>query len=90
MARTLLCSLAGAGAGFLVGLVFVLLLRMTAGAQPLADLAAISIFVGGFLAAAGAIVGAIIGGVSDLLAYFSRRDEALEDALARRDSKSEP
>jgi len=58
MGRTLVCSLAGAGVGFLVGYAAV---SMTAGAQPAGDSGAIILFVGSFLAGTGAIAGAIIG-----------------------------
>jgi hypothetical protein len=63
MGRTLLGSLAGAGAGFLVGYVAVCI---TAGGQPARDTGAIILFVGSFLAGTGAIAGAVIGGVADL------------------------
>jgi len=89
MVRTWLYSFAGAGVGFLVGFVLVLLVRMTAGAQPPSDMAAVTLFLGGFLAGAGAVAGALIGGVADLLAYFRRRDEAVRDAQAQCESESE-
>ncbi len=85
MGRTLLCSLAGAGAGFLVGFAVV---RMAAGAQPASDTGPISMFVGVFLAGTGAIAGAIIGGVADLLEFFRRKDQALRKARDRDKSES--
>jgi len=85
MGRTLLCSLAGAGAGFLVGFAVV---RMTAGAQPASDTGPAIMFVGVFLAGTGAIAGAIIGGVADLLAFFRRKDQAPREAQDRDKSES--
>ncbi len=85
MARTLLCSFAGAAFGFLVAVVLV---GIASGGERGSDTAAVTVLFGGFLAAAGAIVGALIGGVADLLAYFRRRDEAIRDAQAQRESKS--
>ena len=81
MGRTLLCSLAGAGAGFLVGFAVVLM----AFGVPLAarDTGPAALFVGVFLAGAGAIAGAIIGGVADLLAFFRRKDQAPREAQDR-------
>jgi hypothetical protein len=73
MVRTLLCSLAGAGAGFLVGFAAV---SMTLGAQSSRDIVAVMLFVSIFLAGTGAIAGAIIGGVADLRAFFTRKDQA--------------
>ncbi len=80
MGRTLLCSLAGAAAGFLVGLAAV---RVAAGAQPSHDTAAIGLFVGAFLAGTGAIAGAVIGGVADLKEFFRRKDRAPGEAPDR-------
>ena len=73
MGRTLLCSLAGVGAGFLAGLVVV---HLAAGTQPPSDTGPAAFFVGVFLAGAGAIAGAIIGGVADLREFFTRKDQA--------------
>jgi hypothetical protein len=64
MPPTLLYSLAGAGVGFLVAIVIV---RMFAGTPPPSDTAAITLFVGTFLAGCGAIAGAITGGVAEFL-----------------------
>jgi hypothetical protein len=80
MGRTLLCSLAGAGAGFLVGFAAV---QIAAGAQPKGDTGPISLFVGIFLAGSGAIAGAIIGGVGDLREFFRRKDQAPREAQDR-------
>ncbi len=84
MIRTLLCSLAGAGAGFLVGLLAV---RLTAGPQPAGDTGPVILFVGVFLAGAGAIAGAIIGGVADLREFFGKKDRAQRDTADRRKSE---
>ena len=73
MVRTLICSLAGAGAGFVAGAVIVLI---AAKGEPGRDTVVVTLFVGCFFAGTGAIAGAIIGGVADLLAYFRRKDQA--------------
>lgn len=73
MGRASLCSLAGAGAGFLVGFAAV---SLAAGPQPPSDTGAILLFVGSFLAGTGAIAGAILGAVADLRESLSSRDRA--------------
>ena len=79
MVRTLLCSLVGAGAGFLAGvLVISAVLQIVVGIHD--DTAPISVFAGIFLAGAGAIAGAVIGGMADLLAYLRRKDQASREA----------
>jgi hypothetical protein len=80
MGRTLLGSLAGAGAGFLVGFVAV---RLAAGTEPARDTGAVILFVGVFLAGTGAIAGAIIGGVADLREFFRRKDQAQKEVQDR-------
>jgi predicted membrane protein len=80
MGRTCLSSLAGAGIGFLVAFAIV---PMMLGAQPASETAAITLFVGTFLAGSGAIAGAIIGGVAE---FFKRRAQVEE---AQRESESE-
>lgn len=80
MGRTLLCSLAGAGAGFLVGFAVVL---VAAGRQPASDTGPAIMFVGVFLAGTGAIAGAIIGGVADLREFFRKKDQAPREAQDR-------
>jgi hypothetical protein len=70
MGRTLACSLAGAGTGFLAA--FVIVQAMT-GASPARDTAAITLFVGTFLAGTGAIAGAIIGGVAEFLSKTDKQ-----------------
>lgn len=76
MLRTLLGSLAGAAIGFFVAVVAV---QIAAGGQPGSDVGPATLFVGVFLAGAGAIAGAIIGGVADLLAFFRRKDPAAKE-----------
>ena len=76
MGRTLLYPFAGAGIGFLVAFVFV---RMMAGPSPPSDTAAITLFVGTFLAGTGAIAGAILGGAES----FTRRRQADEEQVRR-------
>jgi hypothetical protein len=65
----LLYPLAGAALGFLTALILVTV--MVGGASP-GETAAITLFVGAFLAGCGAIAGAILGG----LASLKRRQEA--------------
>ena len=84
MGRTLLCSLAGAGAGFLVGFAGV---WMASGGRPASDTGFIIMCMGSFLAGTGAIAGAIIGGVADLREFFRRKDQAPREAQDR--AKSE-
>jgi hypothetical protein len=76
MGRTLLCSLAGAGVGFLVGFGSVL---VVAGSQHAGDAATVAVFVGVFLAGSGAIAGAIIGGVADLREFFTKKGQPPQD-----------
>jgi len=73
MGRTLLCSLAGAGAGFLVGFAAI---PLAAGAQPGSDTGPVVMCLAIFLAGTGAIAGAIIGGVADLKEFFRKKDQA--------------
>ena len=82
MGRTLFSSFAGAGIGFLVAFVIA---SMT-GALSTPDGGAGILFVGTFLGGIGAIAGAIIGGVADLLEFFKRREEARQ---AQEQGKSE-
>lgn len=73
MKRTLLGSFAGAGIGFLVPFATVLLVT---GSLPTRDEGSgMLVLVGFFLAGAGAIAGAVIGGVAELLAYFKNREQ---------------
>jgi hypothetical protein len=87
MLRTLLCASAGAGVGFLAGFLLVLVAATSAGAT--GDISAAAIFLGGFLAGAGAVVGALIGGVAELLAYFRIRDEVARQIQGRREAGSD-
>jgi hypothetical protein len=82
MGRTGLCSIGGASIGFLVG---AMLVRMMAGPEPASDTAAITLFVGTFLAGTGAIAGAITGGVAEC----SKRTKQAREAQAQRESRSE-
>jgi hypothetical protein len=86
MGRTLLCSLVGAGAGFLAGMAGV---WMMSGDSPTSDRGAIAFLVGIFLAGCGAIAGAIIGGVADLQKFFERREQAGPQPHGRREPDSE-
>ncbi len=86
MGRTWVNSFAGAAVGLLVGFAAV---WITTIAQPPSDRYAIASFVGIFLAGSGAIAGAVIGGVAELLKFFKRREHAGLDAHARRESESE-
>ena len=71
MVRTFVFSLTGAGVGFFVGSALV---AMMSGGQPAHDTAFVCLFFGSLLAGAGAVAGAIIGGVADLLSFFRNRD----------------
>ena len=82
MVRTALSSFAGAGIGFVAALVIV---GVMAGPSPARDTAAITLFVGTFLAGTGAIAGAIVGGVAE---YFDRT-ERMRQARVRREPESE-
>jgi hypothetical protein len=77
MGRTLLCSLAGAGAGFLVGFVVI---PVAAGAQPGSDTGPVVMCLAIFLAGTGAIAGAIIGGVAELREFSKRKDQPPREA----------
>lgn len=72
MSRTLFSSIAGAGVGFLVACLGVLI---TLGTEPTRDAGAIILFLGSFLAGAGAIAGAVIGGVADLRESCTKKDQ---------------
>jgi hypothetical protein len=80
MVRTLLCSLAGAVSGFVAGLAVVV---VTAGPQPHSDTGPFAMLVGVFLAGAGAIAGAVIGGVADLIEFSKRKDRARRETQDR-------
>jgi len=84
MIRALLCSLAGAGSGFLVGCVTI---SLAAGPQPTGDTGPVILFVGVFLAGAGAIAGAIIGGAAELREFFTRKNQAQREAQDRHESE---
>ena len=75
MSRSFVGSLAGAGVGFLVGFVSVII---ASGGESARDTGSIILFVGCFLASAGAIAGAVIGGVADLRELFKRNDRVLD------------
>jgi hypothetical protein len=87
MDRTWQSSFAGAGVGFLVGVVLV---QMMARSYPDNDTTAVTLFVGVFLAGAGAVAGAVTGGAADLLEFLKRRDEAERDAPETGESESRP
>jgi uncharacterized protein YqgC (DUF456 family) len=82
MGRTVLFSLAGAGIGFLAAFVIV---RMMTGASAARDTAAITLFVGTFLAGSGAIAGAIVGAVAEV----ANRTAQAKAAQLRRESGAE-
>jgi hypothetical protein len=84
MIRTLLCSLAGAAAGFFVGFVGVCL---AAGKPPAGDIGFAILIVSVFLAGAGAIAGAISGGVADLREFFAKKDHAQRESPDRHESE---
>jgi hypothetical protein len=86
MGRTLLSSSIGAAIGFLVGAVLIMI--AASGPQPASDVVPAVIFFGGFLAGAGAIAGAIIGGVADLLEFY-KRSEHTRQSQEKHESESE-
>lgn len=86
MGRTLRCSLAGAGVGFLVG--FGAVCMMMPAAQPASDTGSVLLFVGSFLAGTGAIAGAVIGGVADLQEFVMTKDQTPRGAQDRDKSES--
>ena len=71
MLRTCLCSLTGAGLGFLAAFILV---GIMSGPEPAKDMGWIVLFLGALLSVGGAIAGAVTGGAADLLEYFKRRD----------------
>ena len=84
MLRTLLCSLAGAVAGFLASTVVILIVAGAAGGRPSAtDTVPIIGILGIFIAGMGAIAGAIVGGVADLREFFRKRDQASRNSQDR-------
>jgi hypothetical protein len=74
MRRTLLGSVVGAGIGILVTCAFGLMTGTFSSHSGNWD-GAIVLFIGVFLAGTGAVAGAIVGGVADLLAFFKEREE---------------
>jgi hypothetical protein len=79
MARTAMCSFAGAAIGILLAFIMV---HIASGGMPGSDTAAITLFVGTFLAGTGAIAGAVVGGMAE---YLNRADQVIE-TRAERDS----
>jgi hypothetical protein len=77
MGRAGICAFAGGVIGFFAGCVIV---RAMVGASPPSDTAAITLFVGTFLAGTGAIAGAISGGVAE---FFRRAERARESRTER-------
>jgi hypothetical protein len=75
MSRSFVGSLTGAGIGLLLGFVGV---GVASGGESARDTGAIVLFVGSFLAGAGAIAGAVIGGVSDVRKLLHKQDETSE------------
>ncbi len=75
MRRTLLCSLAGAGAGFFAGFVIVELFIQILARETVPDNTGMVLILGVFLAGAGTIAGAIIGGVADLKEFLQGKQQ---------------
>jgi hypothetical protein len=73
MSRAFVGSLVGAGVGFLAGCLGV---NIASGGTVASDTAALTLFVGCFLAGTGAIAGAVIGGVADLREFCAKKDRA--------------
>lgn len=75
MGRTLLCSLGGALAGFILTAVVIPIAAGVSGGRP-TEAGPLIAIVGVFIAGMGAIAGGIVGGVADLREFFRRRDQA--------------
>jgi len=74
MFRTWVYSFAGAGIGFLVAAVIVRIVTVNQSG----DMTFVTLLAGVLLFGAGAVVGAIIGGVADLMEFFKKREQARE------------
>jgi hypothetical protein len=71
MGRTVLGCFVGIGSGFLLAF---LLAVMMVGLES-RDAKGIILFVGVFLAGSGAIAGAVVGGVADLLEFYRKQEQ---------------
>jgi hypothetical protein len=71
MRRALLGCFAGIGGGFLLAFLLVVITGVAASHERKGFV----LVVGTFLAGPGAIAGAVVGGVADLLDYYRRRDQ---------------
>ncbi len=74
MFRTWVYSLAGAGIVFLVAVVIVRIVTV----NQVGDMTFVTLLAGVLLFGAGAVAGAIIGGVADLIELFKKREQARE------------
>jgi hypothetical protein len=79
MGRTCLFSLAGAGIGFVAGILIIQIAFVSGGRSNAPDATAVSVFVGVFLAGCGAISGAIVGAVGAI----RTKQQAKEDPTRR-------
>jgi hypothetical protein len=70
MKRTVLCCFAGVGLGF----VLPFLLAAVLGGLTSPDIGSV-LLVGIFLAGSGAIAGAVVGGVADLLEFYRKQEQ---------------
>jgi hypothetical protein len=78
MKRTLFCSFVGAGIGVLAAIVFG---SMTGALSSRDGGALIILFIGTFLAGIGAIAGAIIGGVAELMTFLREKEQTRESQV---------
>jgi hypothetical protein len=72
MSRALAGSIVGAVIGFVAGYVGV---AVTVGPNPPSDISGMVLILGSFLAAAGAIAGAVIGGFAELRESCKKKDQ---------------
>lgn len=82
MSRAFFGSLAGVAVGSFLGVVGVII---ASGGETARDTAAVTLFVGSFLAGAGAITGAVVGGVADLREFFQKKEQAAGRGDSMRD-----
>jgi hypothetical protein len=76
MVRTVMGSVMGAGAGFVAGVLVMVVVAFAVRGDEFgaSEIVPICAFVGVFLAGTGAIAGAVVGGTADLLGYWRRRE----------------
>lgn len=75
MRRAMLGALTGAGVGFFAGFVIVQIFLHIVERETTPDSTGMVLILGVFLAGAGAIAGAIVGGVTDLKEFFQKKQQ---------------